>query len=333
MHLPGRIIAGAMLLPCVLGCAQSNPNMTMPWGGSASVPQRSNWFAEMQRRADEQARLAAQQRQRLEDLQRLQAQQQQQHRQLTQQHGRRNEQWADQQERIYGRYNELDRRARELDWNNRDLHAQLARSQQQMQLLQDEVDLLRQRLGESSQQLAEARRAGQVAGERLQAIQASQKRRSGATITANSSLQRDITAVMVPGMDIRQDGDLVRIALPADKLFAPGTATLHQGAQPYLDQVGDVLARHYPRQIVGIEAHTDRATATAGTLWRSQHQLTAAQAMAVFEQLTHGRGLNAQQLFVLGHGSNQPLASSGTVEGQALNRRVEIVVYPELFAG
>jgi outer membrane protein OmpA-like peptidoglycan-associated protein len=34
-------------------------------------------------------------------------------------------------------------------------------------------------------------------------------------------------------------------------------------------------------------------------------------------------------MFVLGHGENFPLSSNATTAGQARNRRVEVVVYPE----
>jgi flagellar motor protein MotB len=65
-------------------------------------------------------------------------------------------------------------------------------------------------------------------------------------------------------------------------------------------------------------------------MWRSAHQLTAAQAMAVFEQLSYRHQLLPQQLFVLGHGENFPVASNATAAGQSRNRRVEIVIYPEV---
>ncbi|MCA9149199.1 MAG: OmpA family protein, partial [Planctomycetales bacterium] len=85
----------------------------------------------------------------------------------------------------------------------------------------------------------------------------------------------------------------------------------------------------YSRQIIGVEAHTD-STPLANTMWRNAHQLTAAQAMSVFEHLSYRHRLLPQQLFVLGHGENYPLASNATPAGQARNRRVEIVIYPEV---
>ena len=127
-------------------------------------------------------------------------------------------------------------------------------------MLQDEIDLLKRRLDDTTQQLSQTRNVSNETGRQLKALQASATRKRGnASIRANSSLNRAVTAVMVPGMDIRQDGDLVRITIPADKLFMAGTASLHQGSQAYIDQVADILQRHYPQQIAGVEAHTDHA--------------------------------------------------------------------------
>ncbi len=51
--------------------------------------------------------------------------------------------------------------------------------------------------------------------------------------------------------------------------------------------------------------------------------------MAVYEVLTGSMRLRAEQLFVVGHGSNHPVVSNATPEGKQRNRRVELVVYPE----
>jgi chemotaxis protein MotB len=83
----------------------------------------------------------------------------------------------------------------------------------------------------------------------------------------------------------------------------------------------------YPRQVIGIEGHTD--VDPPSSAFRSEHQLATAQAHAVMDALTQRARFQPQRLFVLGHGANHPVASNGTPEGKARNRRVELVVYPE----
>ena len=52
--------------------------------------------------------------------------------------------------------------------------------------------------------------------------------------------------------------------------------------------------------------------------------------MAVFEQLTRRNRLPAKQFFVTAQGANRPLSPNSTQAGRAKNRRVELVVYPDL---
>lgn len=322
----------------------ATPPLSSSPGSPAANQRRWSFLNDLMKRADQQESLAESQRKQLQDLRTLQKEQQENERRYVAQQRERERaalakkfsekeaEFLDREKRYRGQFDQLHGRASDLDANNRNLHAELARSEQQRDVLQDEIDLLKRRLDETTQQLTQTTNISNEAGRQLQALQASASRRRGnASIRANSSVTRPVTAVMVPGMDIRQDGDLVRIAIPTEKLFMTGTASLHQGSQPYIDQVVNILRQHYPQQIAGVEAHTDHTALSMGnTQWRNPHQLTAAQSMAMFEQLT-SRNINPQQLFVLGYGGNHPLVSSGTVEGQSVNRRIEVVVYPETY--
>lgn len=221
---------------------------------------------------------------------------------------------------------DLTRRATALDENNRDLHAQIAQSRQQVQLLREQVTLLQKQLGETANRLKETQLAKQDVENKYKTLETSATRRGGAIITANSSSGASLRAAEIPGLNVRQDGDTIRIELPTDQLFAPGTDQLVGSAFPMLDQVASEIARNYPRQIVGIEGHTDSAPVTGGV---SNHQLAAAQAITVFDQFTRRNRLPTNQFFVVAQGSNRPVSPNATQAGRVRNRRVELIVYPE----
>jgi len=223
---------------------------------------------------------------------------------------------------------ELQRRADQLDTNNRDLHAHLAQADRQTQLLRDEVQLLRDRVGETADLLAKAQLAREEAESSFRMLQASTSRRGSATITANSSLRTELPVISVPGVEVRRDGDVVRMEIPVDKIFVPESATLHQAAIAVLGPVADAVQTEFPRQVVGIEGHGDNQL-VGNAQWRNAHHLTTAQAVAVFEHLVTHERISPRRLFVLGHGGNHPLVSNATSDGQSKNRRVELVVYPE----
>ena len=222
---------------------------------------------------------------------------------------------------------EWQRRAGQLDYDNQDLHQRLAQSEQTVVVLQQDLAATRRQLADTTTQLADARSAQQQAQEHAESWQTAAQRRGGATITANRGDQTALTAISIQGVEVRQDGDVVRITMPADQLFMRGTATVHQGGLPMLEQVATAVRLNYARQRIGIEAHTDSDAAASSQ--QSAHQLTTAQSLAVFEQMVTRYQVDSRALFVLGHGANHPVASNGTLAGKAQNRRVEIVVYPD----
>jgi chemotaxis protein MotB len=222
---------------------------------------------------------------------------------------------------------ELQRRANELDVSNRDLHTQLAQAQQQMKIYQDQVNLLQKQLGETAEQLRETQLARQDAEKNVKMLQASTRQRGGAMITANNSLRKNLSSVDIPGVEVRQELDVIRIALPADELFQRGTAQLLPAGYASVDRVADAIMRNYPRQRVAVEGHTDSAPVLGGG--GTDHQLSAMQALAVFDLLTRRNRLPVRQLFVIGMGANHPRSSNATEAGRATNRRVELVIYPQ----
>jgi flagellar motor protein MotB len=232
-----------------------------------------------------------------------------------------------QQQQYLAQVREYQQRATNLDTNNNELHQQVALAQKQNGLLKEEITLLRKRLAETAGQLEQTRTAKQQADQQLQVLQASITQRGGATIRANSSLGQNLPTFTEPGVQARLDGDVVRVSIPADRLFYNGTAQLQQSSIAVLTSVGGTIARQYPGRKVGIEGHASSGgVAPAG---QDPHFLTVSQAAAVYQQLVAQRIFTSDKLHVLGHGSNHPLVSNATAQGQAQNRRIELVVYPD----
>jgi len=174
--------------------------------------------------------------------------------------------------------------------------------------------------------------AKQQSEKQVEALEASVRQRGGASITANNSLRTSLPLPELQGVQVRRDNEVVRVEMPADSLFLPGSATLHQGAFPIIDQVATAVSRMYPNQIIVIEGHTDNSPILGGP-GSSNVQLSLAQAMAVYQQLTTRHRMNERQLRVLGNGMASPVASNGTTAGKTRNRRVEIAIYPETVSG
>ncbi|MGV3483783.1 MAG: OmpA family protein [Planctomycetaceae bacterium] len=225
---------------------------------------------------------------------------------------------------------ELNRRVRLLDDNNRQLHTQLAQSEQQSQVYRDELNLVRQQLADTTNRLDSTAIAASEAKDRLQGLQASTQLRGGATIRANTNLQQIASQMNLGGLTIIPDGDTIRIIVPSDQMFQPGSAVLQASAAPILDNLAAQIRTALPRQRIAIEGYTDNAPLYGGQFGTS-HQLTSAQVSSVVEMLTRRGGLPESQLFTIAQGSNHPRAANEDAAGRAANRRIEFVIYPETF--
>lgn len=226
------------------------------------------------------------------------------------------------------KHQELATRANKLDQDNQEQQALLAQAQQQRKVVEDQLAAVRDQLSGATAQLAQLRDERLQVDKKVETLTASMKRKAGATITANNSLKEQLPSIDIPGVEVRHDGDVVRIELPGAKLFDSGGARLLSSAPSVIDAVASEVARTYPNQLIGIEGHTD-SDPINNQIWRDNHHLSLGRAMAVYDYLATRTRLKPQQLFVVGHGANHPVVSNGTPAGKDRNRRVELVIYPE----
>ena len=226
---------------------------------------------------------------------------------------------------------EYQSRASSLDRDNQELESLLAQSRQQIQLLNDELGVTRRQLQSNTDQLLAMRTDNEQLRTKSTQLVATAQQRAGSEIRANNTLLKNLAVKQMPGVEVRQDGDVIRVEAPADRLFMPGSNYLQNGAEQLLVSIAADLRQNYPDHIIGIEGHTDDA-ATHSQQFPTNHHLSAAQALAAYNLLVQKGTMAANQLFVIGHGSNQPVVSNASDAGKARNRRLEFVVYPERMA-
>ncbi len=239
---------------------------------------------------------------------------------------------AEQQMQLVAQQNqEYQSRAQSLDRDNQELETLLAQSRQKVQLLTEEINTTRDQLRTTTDQLLAMREDNSQLRTKTSALMASVNQREQGEIRANNSMLKNLAIADLPGVQVRQDGDLLRVEIPADQIFMPGSPYLKDNAQELLVSVATDLRQNFPEHIIGIEGHTDD-TATHSQQFPSNHHLSAAQALSVYNALIERGTLPAAQLFVIGHGGNHAVVSNATDVGRARNRRIEFVVYPERIA-
>jgi chemotaxis protein MotB len=119
------------------------------------------------------------------------------------------------------------------------------------------------------------------------------------------------------------------ITVVGDVLFDSGKAKIRPAAYPILDKIAVVLKENVPQLNVGIEGHTDNEPIKYSG-WKSNWELSTARALSVLHYLVDNKGISPDRLSAIGYGEYHPVASNLAKEGRQLNRRVEIVILPQL---
>lgn len=122
------------------------------------------------------------------------------------------------------------------------------------------------------------------------------------------------------------DGRMV-VELATDILFASGKADLSEAGKASLAQVGAVLASLDDRSFQ-VEGHTDNVPIQTDK-FPSNWELASARSIVVVKTLV-AAGVPANRMSAASFADTRPVADNANVDGRASNRRIEIVLVPDL---
>jgi chemotaxis protein MotB len=120
-----------------------------------------------------------------------------------------------------------------------------------------------------------------------------------------------------------REGRMV-VALATDILFPSGSSTLSKEGLPAIVEVAQLLTS-IPDRKFQIEGHTDNIPSKNRSNW----ELGSARALSVLKAMTDA-GMPADRISAASFGDTKPAKSNDTAEDRAANRRIEIVVVPDL---
>ncbi|QRK13325.1 OmpA family protein [Archangium violaceum] len=197
------------------------------------------------------------------------------------------------------------------------LSEQLAAKDQKLTALEDE----RTRLSTEREQLQQAVQEKEAELARLKATY--------------EDIEQKLKAEISEGeIRLSQAEGRIQVDLVDKILFDSGEASLSARGSEVLARLGAVLSKVENRSIL-VSGHTDdappsqRLAATYPTNW----ELSVARAVNVVRFLGEKAGVPPARLVAAGHSDTKPVASNATPKGRARNRRIEILLIPDLPAG
>ena len=122
------------------------------------------------------------------------------------------------------------------------------------------------------------------------------------------------------------------VKLPASVLFASGSAELSKEGKDALRDVANIL-RQVPDRRFMVAGHTDNKPidlkAVPPPPFKNNLELSTARALTVAQQLISS-GMNPARLVAAGYSAYEPVATNATEAGRQENRRIEIVLMPNV---
>ncbi|MBI5546713.1 MAG: OmpA family protein [Deltaproteobacteria bacterium] len=122
------------------------------------------------------------------------------------------------------------------------------------------------------------------------------------------------------------DGRMV-VALASDVLFASGSSKLSKDGEAAIAEVAQLLAE-IPDRKFQVEGHTDNVPIKSAQ-YPSNWELAAARSLTVVKTMVEA-GLPPDRISAASYGEFKPAKANDSSEGKASNRRIEIVVMPDL---
>jgi chemotaxis protein MotB len=168
-------------------------------------------------------------------------------------------------------------------------------------------------LGATQKELEELRRQNEEAKKRLEAFRA---------LTAKFQKMIDSGKLTVGFRN-----GLMIVKLPAGILFASGKADLSDEGEVDLTEVGNVLRQLDDRRFL-IAGHTDNVPLRRGK-FKDNWELSTTRALVVARWLLE-QGVSPKQIAAAGYGEFDPVGDNMTDIGRQENRRIEIVLMPNI---
>lgn len=131
------------------------------------------------------------------------------------------------------------------------------------------------------------------------------------------------------GLTVEQKNGKVYVSMENKLLFGSGSWAVGTEGRKAVVEVGKVLADN-PEISVLIEGHTDNVPYNGSGAIADNWDLSTKRATAIVNILGENKAINKQNLTAAGRGEFAPLASNDTAEGKAKNRRIEIILTPQL---
>ena len=220
---------------------------------------------------------------------------------------------TDSETELNAKIDALEAKIAALEAEKADLESKLNNSNAELSMFQSKTGGLEKALAATKVELDELRKAKVLQEKRLAEYRKLTEQL--ASMVKTGKLQVKI-----------RNGNMV-IQLANNILFDTGKTDVKKDGQEALTELAGILQTIQNRRFL-VAGHTDNVPISSGR-YKSNWELSTARAVNVVQYLQDA-GVNPSVLAAAGYGEFDPVASNDSDDGKAQNRRIEIILLPNL---
>ena len=206
---------------------------------------------------------------------------------------------------------------------------QLEKTQSELFAKEDELNKSTANLEEKERKLIDSQNELELRSLRVAELEAIINRKDSMVTALKQKISKALIGLEGDGLTIVQRNGKVYISLEEDLLFASGKYEVNQTGKQALDKLSDVLSYQKDLEIL-VEGHTDSIPLSGRGLVKDNWDLSVMRATSVVKRLTANTNLDPTQLIAAGRSEFVPILTNSTSEGRSKNRRIEMILSPNL---
>ena len=211
----------------------------------------------------------------------------------------------------------------------KNLLEQLEQAQTELFMKEDELNKLSASLGSKEEELKLAQEELDARSIRVTELESIINKKDSLVTALKRSISKALIGLEGEGLTVVQKNGKVYISLEEDLLFASGKYEVNIGGINALRKLADALASQKDLEIL-VEGHTDSIPLSGRGLVKDNWDLSVMRATNVVKVLLQNPLLDPLQLTAAGRAEFLPIATNKTQEGRGVNRRIEMILSPNL---
>jgi chemotaxis protein MotB len=211
----------------------------------------------------------------------------------------------------------------------KELLDQLETTQSELFAKEDQLNKSTLELEEKERKLFDSQNELELRSLRVAELEAIINRKDSMVTALKQKISKALIGLEGDGLTIEQRNGKVYISLEEDLLFASGKYEINQTGRQALDKLSDALSYQKDLEIL-VEGHTDSIPLSGRGLVKDNWDLSVMRATSVVKRLTSNTNLDPTQLIAAGRSEFVPISSNETSEGRGENRRIEMILSPNL---